>query len=118
MKKMLLALMATAMISTPALADHSRATVTVYPTGNYGYENGVLVKYNPRFRPAPVVVTINNQSHYPQYRNHNRYYDTRIQYQYPNYHNHHNQHHRRDRKAEKVIKTVVAGALIYDIIKD
>lgn len=115
MKKMLLAIMASVLISTPALADHSRATVTVYPTGNYGYENGVLVKYHPRFRPAPVVVTINNQSHYPQYRQNNRYYDTRIQYQYPNYHN---QHHRRDRKAEKVIKSVIAGALIYDIVKD
>jgi hypothetical protein len=113
MKKMLLAIMATVFISTPALADHSRATVTVYPTGNYGYENGVLVKYNPRFRPAPVVVHINSQRPYHRY-NH-RYYDTRIQYQYPHY-NH--RHHRKDSDAEKVIKGVIAGALIYDIIKD
>lgn len=112
MKKMLLAIMATAFLSTPALADHSRATVTVYPTGNYGYENGVLVKYNPRFRPAPVVVHINNNNPYHHYNN--RYIDTRIQYQYPN---HHNRHHRKDSDAEKVIKGVIAGALIYDIIK-
>ena len=113
MKKMLLAIMATAFLSTPALADHSRATVTVYPTGNYGYENGVLVKYNPRFRPTPVVVHINNNRPYHS-RNH-IYYDTRIQYQYPN---HYNRHHRKDSNAEKVIKGVIAGALIYDIIKD
>ena len=110
MKKMLLAILATAFISTSALADHSRATVTVYPTGNYVYQNGVRIWYN---RPAPVVVHINNNRPY-----HNRnhvYYDTRIQYQYPN---HHNRHHRKDSDAEKVIKGVIAGALIYDIIKD
>lgn len=113
MKKLLLAIIASAFLSTPALADHRSVNVTVYPTGSHGYENGRQVKYHPRFRPAPVVVTItdhrNSQVHMVpirnQYNSHYHVYDSP-------------RNHRRNRDAEKVINGFIAGALIYDMVKD
>jgi hypothetical protein len=113
MKKLALAILATTLFSTPAFADHSQVNVQVNPVGTYAWENGRLVKYNHRYRPAPVVITIrdhrNQYVHMVPIRNqYNPHYNTYV----PRHHQH------RNNDAEKIIKGVIAGALIYDIVKD
>lgn len=112
---MLLAILASALLSTPAFAD-PQINVRVNPTGTYSFENGRWVKYNPRFRPAPVVITIRDH--------HNRHVTMIPINNRNNHYNHYNhyynvpRHHRHNSDADKIIKGIIAGALIYDIVKD